>query len=191
MIVIMQRDPSQPAARADYAVRLAVSPAERDRVYRFRYEGFATEYGRWPNPGLGARRMIRGEADERATVFFVEVEGRVVATLRLRFGHLPPELQEGFDAKRFAGSAGGSMALADEILVSRIYRKASLLESMLAAASARCEENRALLLFCHARPDAVPAVRAAGFQEAGIPFEHPEFGPRVPLVRFLSPDVSG
>ena len=191
MIPTMHRDSSRPSVPADYAVRLAVTAIERDRVYRFRYESFATEYGRWPNPGLGARRMIHHEVDDQASVFFVEVEGRVVATLRLRFGHLPEDLQVPFDAKRFAGSTPSSVALADEILVSRIYRKASLLESMLAAASARCEESGALLLFCHARPDAVPAFKAAGFQEVGVAFEHQDLGSRVPLVRFLTPGGSG
>ena len=166
-------------------VRLAVSSAERDRVYRFRYESFATEYGRWPSPRLVGRRMICDEADEKATLFCVEADGRVVATLRLRIGRLPDELLGPFDASRFAVAAGSSMALADEILVSRIFRKASLLEWLLTAAARRCEESGVLLLFCHARPDAVPAFRDAGFQEFAVPFEHPDFGPRVPLVRFL------
>jgi hypothetical protein len=181
----VQLESSRAAASSDHVVRLAVSPAERDRVYRFRYESFATEYGRWPSPGVASRRMIRDGADDSATLFCVEADGRAVATLRLRVGRLPEELQGHFDARRFALASGSTMALADEILVSRIFRKASLLEWLLAAASAACEESGVLLLFCHARPDAVPAFRHAGFQEVAVPFEHPEFGPRVPLVRFL------
>ncbi len=181
----MRQDSSQPAAPADHAVRIAASLVERDRVYRFRYESFATEHGRWPNSQLVARRMIHDLADEQATLFFVEAEGRVVATLRLRVGRLPDELHGPFNAKRFDAVAGGSMALADEIFVSRIFRKASLLESMLETAAARCEGSGGLLLFCHARPDAVAAFLAAGFQEVAALFEHPGFGSRIPLVRYL------
>jgi hypothetical protein len=132
--------------------------------------------------------MIRDEADGKASLFFVEEEGRVVAALRLRIGHLPDDLHGPFDANRFASAAGRSMALADEVVVSRIYRKASLEIAMLGAASARCEEAGVLLLFSHSRPDAVPVFRSAGFQEVGIVFEHPDFGTRVPLVRFLGTD---
>jgi hypothetical protein len=184
----VQQESSRSAASPDHVVRLAASPAERDRVYRFRYESFAAEYGRWPGPRLAARRMIRDEADEKAALFCVEADGRVVATLRLRVGPLPVGLLGPFDANRFADSSGSATALADEILVSRIFRKASLLESLLAAAEEACLANGALLLFCHARPEAVPAYRAAGYREAAVPFEHPDFGPRVPLVRFLGPE---
>lgn len=190
----MHQDSSQPAAPADHPVRIATSLTERDRVYRFRYGNFAIEHGRWPNPQLVARRMIHDLADEQATLFFVEVEGRVVATLRLRIGHLPDELHGPFNTKQFAAAAGSSVALADEIFVSRtfvsrIFRKPSLLELILETASARCEENGILLLFCHARPEAVPAFRAAGFEEVGAPFEHPDLGSRVPLVRFLGAET--
>lgn len=185
----MRKDSSQPAALADQAVRIAASPTERDRIYRFRYESFANEHGRWPNPQLVERRMIRDLADEQATLFFVEVDGRVVATLRLRVGRLPGELHGPFDARRYDAIAAGSIALADEIVVFRIFRKALLLESMLEAASAMCVANGVLLLFCHARPDAVPAFRAAGFQEVAAPFEHPDLGARMPLVRFLGTEM--
>ena len=163
----MQQHSVEPAAPADFAVRIAAFPAERDRVYRFRYESFATEHGRWPNSGLVARRIIRDDADDKVTLCYAEADGRIVATLRLRVGRLPDELRGPFDTDRFALASGPTMALADEILVSRIFRKASLLEWLIAAASGRCEESGRLLLFCHARP-ARPLSRGPG-RPAGEP----------------------
>jgi hypothetical protein len=181
----VRQDSSQPAASAGYEVRIAVSPAERENIFRFRYESFAGEYGRWPDPGLVVRRTIRSEEDDRATLFYVDVEGRVVATIRLRVGHLPEELKVPFEVKRFSAAAGSSMALVDEIFVMRIFRNAFLLESVLEAISAWCQANGVLLLFCHTRPDVVPVYRAARFQEIGVLFEHQNYGPRMPLVRFI------
>ena len=181
----MLHESGRPAEPGDHAVRLAESAGERDRVFRFRYESFAAEYGRWPAPGLVARKMIRDEADERASLLFVEVGGRVAGTLRLRLGRLPDELRGPFGLP----AAEASLALADEIVVSRIFRKASTLESMLEAAAVRSGDAGARRLFCHARADAVPVYRSSGFQEAAVPFVHPDYGSRVPLVRFIGPEA--
>lgn len=65
---------------------IATTDEEREAVYRFRYEVYVEEMGRYRNTADHARRMLVDEEDERSWNFYAWDGERVVASNRLTWG---------------------------------------------------------------------------------------------------------
>jgi GNAT superfamily N-acetyltransferase len=178
---------------ADFAlwnVRIAQTREERKRIFRFRFDNHFSEYGRWPSLVQPSVRSIREAADEVAVFFFADSDGKVVGATRLRIGPVPPELRTELFAGRFNGFRLHELALADQIAVARAFRRAGLLDSLVRAVVGYCEKSSVQFLFSHAQEELARQLKHHGFREHALTFNHPELGPRVPLVRIIGGEAS-
>jgi hypothetical protein len=171
---------------ASWDVRIAESRADRDRVFRFRYESHIAEYGRWPTSGMRDRKILREVADEGATLLFVEWERRIAATLRLQIGPIAPDLRAGLQASRFRKMAPNELAVADQIVIARALRRTTLLGDLLRAAEDESRCRGAAILLCHARDDQAHFYTGLGFRFYAPGFPILEQGTRYPLVKAVA-----
>jgi hypothetical protein len=70
----------------DFTFGLAVSQAERDAVYRFRYAVYVEEMGRYRSTADHAARTLREPEDDHSLVFHALHRGEVVGTGRFTWG---------------------------------------------------------------------------------------------------------
>lgn len=166
-----------------FEIRVAETREERERVFRFRFDRHIAEFGRWPTPDARDRKILREAADEGAILLFTEWEERIVATLRLQIGPIPPDVRSGLEAWRFRCFAPGELAVADRILVARAFRRTTLFADLLAAAEREAAALGAALLFCHAREEEAHLWASKGYLLFAPPFAIAEESPRHPLVK--------
>lgn len=67
-------------------IGLAQSREEREAVYRFRYDVYVEEMGRYRDAADHDKRMLSEPEDETAQIFYAAENGEVVATARLSWG---------------------------------------------------------------------------------------------------------
>ena len=65
---------------------LAESGEEKEAVYRFRYDIYVEEMGRYRGIADHAQRLFYEPEDESARIFYAAVDGKVVATSRFNWG---------------------------------------------------------------------------------------------------------
>ena len=77
---------------------------EKEAVYRFRYEVYVAEMGRYRSVADHKRRLFREPEDDSARIFYVAKEGEVLATSRFSWGGDAPfteRLIDHYDLTRF------------------------------------------------------------------------------------------
>jgi GNAT superfamily N-acetyltransferase len=173
---------SETGESADWNVRIAQTRGERERIFRFRFDNHLSEVGRWPIAAQASTRTLREVEDEIAVLFFAETDGKVVGSVRLRIGPIPHDLRMDLAAGRFTGFQLHELALVDHVAVAKAFRRAGLLEALVRAAADHCRYNSVQFLFSHTREDFALRLKAMGFCAHALMFNHPELGPRVPLV---------
>ena len=65
---------------------LAESSEEKEAVYRFRYDVYVDEMGRYRGVADHDRRRFYEPEDETARIFYAAIDGKVVATSRFNWG---------------------------------------------------------------------------------------------------------
>lgn len=70
----------------DLEVRLATTDDEREAVYRFRYDVYVEELGRYGARADHERRRLADPEDERSWIFYASAGGEVVASFRITWG---------------------------------------------------------------------------------------------------------
>jgi hypothetical protein len=181
---------NQAAVAGSWEVRIARAREERDEIYRFRFDTFLSESGRWPGGLPGDRRQLREPADDAAVLFLSKSERRVVATARLRIGSVPGRLRDALAVGRFSGLSPHETGLADQIFVGRAFRRTGLLEALIVSVSLHSVALGARFLFAAASEDLAARLKPLGFREHTQTFVDPNLGPRVPLVLPLSGEAS-
>ena len=78
-------------------IHQALTDAEREAVYRFRYEIYVAEMGRYGQAADHDRKMLVEAEDETARIFYAAVDGSVVATSRFSWGGDAPFTQHLID----------------------------------------------------------------------------------------------
>ena len=71
-------------------IHLAETQEEKDAVYRFRYEIYVDEMGRYGAAADHERQLLVEPEDETARIFYAAQDGEVVATSRLSWGATRP-----------------------------------------------------------------------------------------------------
>jgi hypothetical protein len=169
-------------SRPFWDVAVASSREERERVFRFRYECHLAESRRWPTSAFHDRRIVREPEDEGALLYFVESDGRLIGTLRLLPDRIPADLRPRLELHRFRRFPAPELALADQVVVSRPFRKTTALCDLLLQAAAECTLRGVQFLFSHVAPGQESCFHPIGFRDYAPPFAHPELGVRRPLV---------
>lgn len=168
-------------------VKVAETPAERERVFRFRYEVHVEELGK-TGPGVDPeRRMIVDEADEDAEIAYAEDEsGRIIGTCRTRTGArtpLPEGLRVAFNTAPVEAAHGAtSVSVTGRFMVDPAYRGRTVASLLLFQQFARVRELGIQFNYCYCEPSLVRLYRRLGYRPYREAVRPDGTQLRVPLV---------
>lgn len=172
---------------AETRVRLAVTPAEREQVFRLRYQVYVEEM-HLPFPGSadhGAQAMS-DEVDDVARLVLVTVDDRPAGTLRAVLGSdgpIPPVLHEEFHLERFIDLvAPERMLFLSRFLVHADYRQTDVTVNLIRGLQSIWEEQRPELVFGDCEPYMLAFYDALGFRTYCSPYNTVNMDLLYPLV---------
>ena len=164
---------------------VATDEATREEIQRLRYEVYYEEC-RHETDGLDhARRLLRDEGDEDATLAYVRKEGRVVGTVRIDFGadgNVPAEFREWFALDRFADFPEATLSFVTRIMVDREWRSSPVLGLLIRACYELGRRRGVRFAFCGSSSHLVWLYEAMGFQRYKENIVVPGFATQIPYV---------
>lgn len=171
---------------APIVTSLAVTPEEREEVFRFRYSIYCEQQGRLTDVADHQRRTIEDEDDERSSILVARQEGRIVGTLRATWGTegFSPELvaECGIAAFLEAGDPAKTVVLG-RFLIDPALRGGLASSLLILELAQLCIERRIEVLLCDSEPHLLGYYRSLGFRPHGRLYTQGT-GLVVPLVFF-------
>lgn len=173
-------------------VHTATTRAEREAVYRFRYDVYYREFGRKLGCPDHERRWVRDEHDETAntTILYTGTPARVTGTVRLRCwdaGAVPADVFETLSMDRFDDIQERNTGEIERLMVRRSMRGKLVLASLLATAYDHFAlEHRTDLVFCYCSPGLIRYYQHLAMRPFGGRLVAAPDGLMVPLVAILS-----
>jgi hypothetical protein len=174
-------------------IHLAVSDAEKREVYRFRYDIYVEEMGRYKSTADHANRLLIEPEDDTARIFYACQEGKVVGTARFNWGSDAPLSKrqiEHYHLQPFLDEVpADAIAVAERGMVAPELRGSDLFDRMGEQFRAFTAEKRIQLIFGACEPHLLSLYIGNGqrtYSERNI--NSAESGYLIPLV-IVSEDV--
>lgn len=172
----------------------AVTPEEKERLYRFRYDIYVEELGKSAVAAAdhSSRRLV-DDYDQQARQFYVETGDQVTACLRTlmtgsRDGDnaIPEALGATYHVEPFLDfSPKARISFSSRLMVAAGQRGSAALHLMLSQAYEVALDQGVMFDFCHCSPALVELYEHLGYRRYARNFADPEVGYRVPLVLLL------
>jgi CRP-like cAMP-binding protein/GNAT superfamily N-acetyltransferase len=167
-------------------IREATDEETRQRIFRFRYGIHVLELGK-DGPGVDhGQRTVRDEADDDATLFYAEEEGRIVGTGRQNLGRRGPFPEIYFDWYDLgpALSAFGldRVSVTSRLMVDPAYRGRTLASLLVMRLYEHACRNGADIDFCLSEPGLLRLYYRLGYRQYRTAVRPMGPGIRVPLV---------
>ncbi len=174
---------------AQLCFHLATTAAERDAIYRLRYEVYALENG-FRAPGTADHRAWEDASDAQATHLYATAGGKLMGALRIVYGAdaaFPEEIRRAYDLARFQPSVPPEkMAITSRFALQRAHR-AGPAALQFFVESARQQHARGVALSLgDSHLNLLPFYTALGFRTYAAPYHHPVAGTLVPFVLITS-----
>jgi hypothetical protein len=135
---------------------LAETQEEKDAVYRFRYEIYVAEMGRYGEAADHERKMLVEPEDETARIYYAAKDGEVVATSRFSWGgdaSFTQHLIEHYMLTPFIAELPlAAMAVGERGMVKPEMRSSPLFRELGEFSSQFVRENRIQLIFGACEP---------------------------------------
>ena len=166
-------------------IQVARSDEDRERIFRFRYDVYATEMGKSPAEADHQKKIIRDELDEDAHLLYAEDEGQIVGTVRLNCRSkkkFPDVWEQRYDIEKFAPSFGDHISMTSRMMVARDYRGSSVPAALVGAVYSAGREMGSKFDFCNCAPSLLEFYEQIGFRRFTDGFVDEDNGYHVPLV---------
>jgi hypothetical protein len=165
-------------------MRLASSPAEKEAIYRLRYDVMVDGMGK-PLSADHRRRIVDDALDDWADHLYIERQGEVVAAVRLNQGQLdrwPAHYARWYGLHRFAGFEEPDLSLSSRLVVGRRWWGSIVMAKLFLAAYSLGLQRGFRFNFCHCTPGLVGLYSQLGYRRYRENFVDGELGLRVPMV---------
>ena len=170
----------------DLQFQFATTTAEREAVYRLRYEVYVEERGAYKDVADHKNRLLSDALDPTGRLLYATVGDEVVGSLRLNWGADVPfvkEIMETYDIQRFLPAIPmGQMIIFSRFMTRPDYRQKGVSFQFLAAMFNFFLENKLQLAFCDCRPHLINSYVRLGFRTYAQTYNDPIAGLLVPLV---------
>jgi hypothetical protein len=160
---------------------------EKEAVYRFRYEVYVAEMGRYRSVADHERRRFSEPEDGSARIFYIAKEGEVLATSRFSWGGDAPfteRLIDHYDLTRFlAEIPAEAMVVGERGMVKPELRGSPVFTELGMKSSEFISENRVELIFGACEPHLLSRYVSQGSRTfATKNINSPESGYLIPIV---------
>ncbi len=171
-------------------IHQAETREEKEAVYRFRYEIYVKEMGRYGQAADHDRKMLREPEDETARISYAAQDGEVVATGRLSWGGDAPFTQHLIDhymlAPFLAELPREVLAVAERGMVKPELRGSELFQELNRSGAAFINEKRIQLIFGACEPHLLSGYVGQGMRTfSSKNINSAEAGFLIPIVRVV------
>ena len=169
---------------------LARSDEEKEAVYRFRYDVYVEEMGRYRGIADHAKRRFREPEDDSACIFYAAVDGQVVATSRFNWGGDAPFTDRLVDHYRLAPFLAEipaeAMAVGERGMVKPDFRGSSIFWELGKRSQSFISEKRIQLIFGACEPHLLSGYVSKGSRTfAAKNINSSESGYLIPIVNVV------
>lgn len=137
-------------------IGIVETQAEREAVYRLRYDVYVEEMGRYRSVADHKRRMLYEDVDEQSRISYVEIDGEFVATARLTWGGdgpLPQRMIDQYNLAPFLAELPASaIAVGERAMVRPHLRGTDVLLKLMCNGMSWVNDNRIQLIFGDCEP---------------------------------------
>ncbi|HEY6317846.1 MAG TPA: cyclic nucleotide-binding domain-containing protein [Acidimicrobiia bacterium] len=171
-----------------YSFSLAGTEADKEAVYRFRYDVYVEEMGRYQDTADHERRLLVEPEDDHSRVFLAREDDRVVATVRLTLG------TDGFSDRQIRQYGlqpfldeipPGYLAVGERAMVEPRHRGSGLLEELVAHSHTYLDDADLRLVFGACEPHLLSLYLRMGQRTyADQNINSSEAGYLIPLISF-------
>ena len=174
-------------------IKMAATDAEREAIYRLRYEVYVEEMNIFGAVADHERRMLIDPNDADARLMYATVDGEYVGTLRLNLGKDAPfsdEFEQTYNFERFRPAASDEQMMAiTRFMVKGSYRNSPVAFQLIAECAHVGLREGIEVAFCDCQPHLIRFYQRIGFRGYECPvYNDPEFGIMVPHA-FVYGDV--
>lgn len=167
-------------------VRFAETDAEREAIFRLRYDVYIAEMNK-PYAADHAHRRLTDDADLGARLMLATVRGEVAGTLRVELGADAPfsaELEATYGLERFraGGASDHQLCVISRLIVRADHRSGPLVHRIL---DVFAESQAALgveVIFLQCHPHLANFYGGLGFRPSGAVHNDPSAGVLVPMA---------
>lgn len=176
-----------PTALDDVEIHVASTTEEREAVFRFRYEVYVDELGRYRAVADHQRRQLADPEDDRSWLVYASAGGEVVASLRVTWGG------QGFSRRHIdqyqlapflTELRPEVMAVGERTTVSPRWRGTDLFSALGAPTSALCAAHDVRIVFGACEPHLLSFYARHQRPHGTRNINSPEAGLLIPLVSF-------
>jgi predicted GNAT family N-acyltransferase len=174
-------------------IRYADNPADREAVYRLRYDVYVREMHMFGDVADHTGGRLLDSHDDTGHLIIAEVDGAVVGTCRVNWGGDAPlssEHRATYVLDPFlAVLAPARILVVTRLVVAPAHRNTELTLRLVVAAAEFGAARETTLAFCDCQPHLINLYQGLGFRSYTVAYNDPNFGIMVPLV-LVSPDTS-
>lgn len=178
----------------DVEIIEVTTDTEREEVYRFRYDIYVEEMGRYGDIADHAGRRLVEPADRLSRLTLIKYQGRVVGTARLTHGAVPGALDERmveqYDLQPFLDAVPHeNIAVGERLMFAREYRGGPLLFKFVSESLMQFRKEGIQLFFGDCEPHLLNPYQSMGYRAyTRRHVNKPETGYLIPIV-FVTGDM--
>jgi predicted GNAT family N-acyltransferase len=190
---------SVPKPRSSYVEKTGAAPrviiatteAEKEEIYRLRYEVYIEEMDgarRHTEVDTSQRRM-RDDLDDQGVQFYIRQKGVVVGCVRVNLRRDGPwECEDRFELDKFAPAYPDQIMMASRFAMHTGARGSALMMQLSCAVFEFCCEKNQHFVFLDCHPKLLPLYSRFGFRMYRPGFKHPKYTYVIPMV-FANGDI--
>ncbi len=172
-------------------VVIATTDAEKEEIYRLRYEVYIEEMdgARRHTEVNSSERRMRDELDDHAVQFYMRQKGAVVGCVRINLRRDGPwECEDRFELEKFAPAYPSHVAMASRFAVHSGARGSAIMMQLSCTVADFLAKQKQQFCFLDCHPKLLPLYSRLGFRMYKPGFKHPKYTYVIPMV-LVSGDV--
>jgi len=166
-------------------VIIATTDAEKEEIYRLRYEVYIEEMKgeRRHTEANVAERRFRDELDDHAVQFYVRQDGKILGCVRLNLRRDGPwECEDRFELEKFVPAYPIQLTMASRFAVHQTARGSAVMMQLCCALAEFMQKHEQRFCFLDCHPKLLPLYSRLGFRIYKPGFKHPKYTYVIPMV---------
>jgi CRP-like cAMP-binding protein/predicted GNAT family N-acyltransferase len=168
----------------DFQVSCVTADADRERLYRLRYDIFTKEQSKYVGIADHGRKMLMDGLDPVAEHFAVSRQSEPVASLRILYGadKATPAMVRNLSLDKFGHLEPDEVSFCGRLFVLPAYRGSTALFHLIQHCYRASRERGTRIDFIFCNPHLVRMYEQLGYRRYRPYFEDPNLGFQIPLV---------
>ena len=167
-------------------IGFAESEDVKEKIYRLRYAVYVEEMGKRPSYADHTRKVLHDELDDGAHLVYAEVDGSVIASVRLNIlseSRVDQFLSDAYHLPLWRQSwPAESLSITSRLVLQRQWRGSAVVGQLLLALYAFARERDLHFNFLNCAPGLVELYEQMGYWRFGEGFVDPDVGYHVSMV---------